>query len=32
MAGLRSAAEQIGYVAKLKARFSRKRNFMTLLG
>lgn len=32
MAGLRSAAEQTTYVAALKARFARKRNFMKLLG
>jgi len=32
MAGLRSAAEQAAYVAALKARFGRKRNFMKLLG
>jgi tetratricopeptide (TPR) repeat protein len=32
MGALRSSAEQAGYVAALKLRFSRKRNFMTLLG
>jgi hypothetical protein len=32
MAGLRSAAEQANYVAALKARHGRKRNFMKLLG
>jgi len=32
MAGLRSAAEQTAYVAALKARHGRKRNFMKLLG
>ena len=32
MAGLRSAAEQIAYVAGLKARHGRKRNLMKLLG
>ncbi len=32
MAALRSAAEQAAYVAALKARFGRKRNFMKLLG
>jgi hypothetical protein len=31
MAGLRSAAEQADYVAALKTRFGRKRNFMKLL-
>jgi hypothetical protein len=30
--GLRSAAEQTAYVAALKARHGRKRNFMRLLG
>lgn len=32
MAGLRGAAEQAAYVAELKERFRRKRNFMKLLG
>jgi tetratricopeptide (TPR) repeat protein len=32
MAGLRKAAEQTAYVAGLKARHQRKRNFMKLLG
>jgi uncharacterized Zn finger protein len=32
MAPLRSAAEQAAFVAALKARFGRKRNFMKLLG
>ena len=32
MAALRSAAEQAAYVASLKGRFGRKRNFMKLLG
>lgn len=32
MAALRSAADQATYVAALKARFGRKRNFMKLLG
>lgn len=32
MAGLRGAAEQAAYVAMLKERFGRKRNFMKLLG
>lgn len=32
MNSLRSAAEQTTYVAELKARFGRKRNFMKLLG
>ena len=32
MAALRGADEQAAYVAALKARFGRKRNFMKLLG
>jgi hypothetical protein len=32
MANMRSAAEQAAYVVDLKTRFSRKRNFMKLLG
>jgi hypothetical protein len=32
MAGLRGAAEQQAYLAGVKARFGRKRNFMALLG
>lgn len=32
MSALRSAADQAAYVAALKARFGRKRNFMKLLG
>lgn len=32
MAGLRGAAEQADYVAELKVRFARKRNFIKLLG
>ena len=32
MAALRSAPEQAAYVAALKLRFDRKRNFMKLLG
>jgi hypothetical protein len=32
MAGLRGATEQSAYVAGLKERYHRKRNFMKLLG
>jgi hypothetical protein len=32
MAGLRGATDHTAYVAALKGRFGRKRNFMKLLG